>query len=175
MIGLLGGGLWKYLAVAIAIAVTFGLVYAKGRADGASVVQAEFDGYRLTQASLVQKAYEQARATELENNRRIQNIKERERETLRTADAKHRAAIERLRQQTTGNRGAGVSGDSASLAAACAESRLAEGDGGMVVRPTEADLRFPLDYSADVAKLQAALDSCVEQYDVIYSSSFAPK
>jgi hypothetical protein len=110
----------------------------------------------------VQAAAERVR--NIEHNAVQDAAKQRERadEQVRAIERRHRAALERVRQQTSGNGDGSVSGGAAAQLAECAESGLASGDGGVVVG---ADLQWPLDYAADAARLQVALDACVEQYN----------
>lgn len=156
-----------YLIAAVAGVAIILVAYGCGRMDGANSVQIEFDAYRLANAKAVQMAHEQTREVERQAQERITAQKEIDRENLDAIDRKHRASIDRLRQQqASGNGGSGVSYSPATRLALCSESPVAERDGGLVVRPDD-ELRWPLDYAKDAAELQVALDSCVSQYETI--------
>jgi hypothetical protein len=134
----------------------------KGYGMGAASVQAEWDSERVRLAAEVQAATEKVR--NIEHNAVQNAAKQRERadENVRSIERRHRAALERLRQQAASNGDGSVPGGAAAQLAECAAEGVAAGDGGVVVG---ADFQWPLDYAADAARLQVALDACIEQYN----------
>ena len=156
-----------YVIAAASAAVIVLAAYVCGRIDGANSVQVEFDAYRLANAKAIQMAHEQTREVERQAQERISAQKEIDRENLDSINRRHRASLERLRQQQTrSNSGPGLSYSPATRLALCAEAPVADRDGGVVVRPDD-ELRWPLDYARDAADLQVALDSCVAQYEIV--------
>jgi hypothetical protein len=131
----------------------------KGYSMGATSVQAEWDAERVRLAAEVQAAAERVR--NMEHNAVQDAAKQRERadEQVRSIERRHRAALDRLRQQDGVNGGSNVSGAAAAELAIDACGGLAGADGAPHLA---ADL---LDFAADAARLQVALDACVEQYN----------
>lgn len=134
----------------------------KGYSIGSNAVQAQWDAERVRLAAEVQAAAEKVRNIEHVAAKNAAAQRERADEQVRSIERRHRAALERLRQQTSGSRDRSVSGGAAAQLAECAEPPVADGDG--IVVAGRIDLQWPLDFAADAARLQVALDACVEQY-----------
>ena len=141
----------------IAVAVAGGAGYVKGSAHGKMVVQAEWDAERIRQ----QEAYAKAQAAAREKEQQLQAEADqlREETSVKLQEANDRAASLSNRLRDRKERPATVTGSVSGAAQSCSGAsgaELARGDGEFLVR-----------YAADAARLQAALDQCVKQYNVV--------
>lgn len=143
----------------IAVALAGGAGYVKGSAHGRAEVQAEWDRERAAQAEAYAKA--QAAAREKEQALQAEADQLREETSVKLKEASDRAASlsnrlrDRKERPTTPT--SSVSGATQSCSGASG-AELARGDGEFLVR-----------YAADAARLQAALDQCVKQYEAVRS------
>jgi uncharacterized membrane protein len=143
----------------IAVAFAGGAGYVKGSAHGKAEVKAEWDAERLRQQEEYNKALKEA----IEKQQAIQAEADhiREETSVKIKEANDLAAnlSNRLRdrkERPATNTGAVSSPTQSCSGASGAE--LARGDGEFLVR-----------YAADAARLQAALDQCVKQYEAVRS------
>jgi hypothetical protein len=141
----------------IAVAVAGGAGYVKGSAHGKMVVQAEWDAERIRQ----QEAYAKAQAAAREKEQQLQAEADqlREETSVKLQEANDRAASLSNRLRDRKERASSATGSVPGAAQSCSGAsgaELARGDGEFLVR-----------YAADAARLQAALDQCVKQYNVV--------
>jgi len=145
------------VGAAIAVAVAGGAGYVKGSAHGKMVVQAEWDAERIRQ----QEAYAKAQAAAREKEQQLQAEADqlREETSVKLQEANDRAASLSNRLRDRKERASSATGSVPGAAQSCSGAsgaELARGDGEFLVR-----------YAADAARLQAALDQCVKQYDAV--------
>lgn len=157
---------YVYIAAAVGVVVALGVSYFAGRGDGANAVQVEWDAERLATAAAIQQQVASARAAEHAATESIATLRERTNETLRSINARHRADLDRLRQQARDGGANGGEG-AAAVVAACADPSVAAGDERLVVGARDLDLDFPIHFAADAAQVAAALDACREQYELV--------
>ena len=141
----------------IAVAVAGGAGYVKGSAHGKMVVQAEWDAERVRQ----QEAYAKAQAAAREKEQQLQAEADqlREETSVKLQEANDRAASLSNRLRDRKERASSTTGSVPGATQSCSGAsgaELARGDGEFLVR-----------YAADAARLQAALDQCVKQYNVV--------
>lgn len=142
------------------------LIYGWGRMDGAVRAERELSDFKLTLARETQLATEKVRQAEREASKSIRLEQERTDARIHQIDRRHRTALERLRQQNTSLGGVRLSDCSAAESADGARAGLAGGNGIVVDRLTDAELRFPIDFARDAAQIAAALDHCRAQYEI---------
>lgn len=141
------------IVYAVVGALALGGAYMKGRSD----VHALWDAEKVKSLTELNSAYKQALDAKRETEDRIAAAKEKESANLSAVDRRHRAALERLRQQQANASGSGVSNDSAAQCSAATEGTMAREDGAVAL----------LGYAADAARLQVAYDQCVSQYETV--------
>lgn len=144
----------------IAVALAGGAGYIKGSAHGKAEVQAEWDRERAAQAEAYAKA--QAAAREKEQALQAEADQLREETSVKLKEANDRAASLSNRLRDRKERPATPTGSVSGATQSCSGAsgaELARGDGEFLVR-----------YAADAARLQAALDQCVKQYEAVRSS-----
>jgi hypothetical protein len=144
----------------VAVALAGGAGYVKGSAHGKASVQAEWDRERAAQAEAYAKA--QAAAREKEQQLQAEADQLREETSVKLQEANDRAASLSNRLRDRKERPTSATGSVSGATKSCSGAsgaELARGDGEFLVR-----------YAADAARVQAALEQCVKQYEAVRSS-----
>ena len=138
----------------IAVVLAYGTGHWQGDTAGQAKVQQEWDKQKADQLAAYVKAQDEARAREQElqaNANKLMQEKDRE---LRNINARATALANSLQQRPERpTQASGVSENPRSCSGATG-AELARGDA-----------IFLAGYSSDAAKLQAALDQCIKQYN----------
>ena len=145
----------------IAVAVAGGAGYVKGSAHGKMVVQAEWDQEKAKLA--LEYAAAQAAAREKEQALQAQANQLREDANARIKDIDSRAnkLVDSLRNRAERpTTQAGAVSSAACPSGGASGKDLASGDAVFLAR-----------YAADAARLEAALDTCVKQYEALRNTS----
>ena len=142
------------LGVVFAVGVAGAGGLYKGHKLGKAEVQQAWDKEKAEQYAAYAKAQEEARKKEQELQAQADQLRKESYEQIRDINARATALSNSLRdrQERPASNGS-VSGTARSCAGASG-AELAKGDG-----------EFLAGYSADAARLQAALDQCVKQYN----------
>ena len=152
---------WLIAGAVIAVAVAGAGGYAKGTAHGKAEVQAQWDQEKAKLA--LEYAAAQAAAREKEQALQAQADQLREDANARIKDIDSRAnkLVDSLRQRPDRNstQTSAVSGATCPSGGASGKD-LASGDAVFLAR-----------YAADAARLEAALDTCVKQYEAVRNTS----
>ena len=152
---------WFIASAVIAVAVAGAGGYAKGTAHGKAEVQAQWDQEKAKLA--LEYAAAQAAAREKEQALQAQADQLREDANARIKDIDSRAnkLVDSLRNRAErpATQAGAVSGAAQSCSGASGKD-LASGDAVFLAR-----------YAADAARLEAALDTCVKQYEALRNTS----
>jgi hypothetical protein len=141
--------------IAVALAGAGG--YVKGTAHGKAEVQSAWDQERAKQAEEYAKAQAAAREKEQALQAQADQLRKESYEQIKDINARSDKLINSLRQRSerpTTSAGA-VSGATQSCSGASGAELASR------------DAIFLAGYSADAARLQAALDTCVKQYEAL--------
>lgn len=147
---------WVILAFVLAVGAAAGGGYYQGNTAGKAVVQQAWDREKAEQYAAYAKGQEEARRREQEMQQMADKLRREKDAEIRDINARATALSNSLRdrQERPASNGS-VSGTTRSCAGASG-AELAKGDG-----------EFLAGYSADAARLQAALDQCVKQYNAV--------
>ena len=147
---------WVILAFVLAIAGAFGGGYYTGKEDGKAVVQQAWDKEKAEQYAEYAKGQEAARRKEQEMQAAADQLRKDKDAEIRNINARATALANSLRNRP--ERPAQTSGmpDTARTCTGASGAELARGDG-----------EFLSGYSADAARLEAALNQCVAQYEAV--------
>lgn len=147
---------WVILAFVLAIGAAAGGGYYKGNKAGQAEVQQAWDKEKAEQYAAYAKAQEEARAREQEMQAAADKLRREKDAQIKDINARATALTNSLRnrQERPAQNGA-VSGTARSCGGSSG-AELAKGDG-----------EFLAGYAADAARLQAALDQCVKQYNAV--------
>lgn len=141
----------------IAVAVAGGTGYVKGTAHGKMVVQAEWDQEKAKLALEYAAAQAAAREKEQQLQTQADQLREESNAKVKDINARTDKLIDSLRNRA--ERPAAQTGAVSSTAQSCSGASgkdLASGDAVFLAR-----------YAADAARLEAALDTCVRQYEAV--------
>ena len=141
----------------VAVLTLVALIHHLGANAGRYEVQQEFDAYKAQQHALLDKARERTADLERRADAATVAIQKDTDRAYKAIDSRRRAGLDRLRNHPDSG-GIKLPEPAATCVAADAEPGLASGNG------TTAWL---IDYAADAAKLQAALDACAAQYEAV--------
>lgn len=145
---------WVILAFVLAVGAAAGGGYYQGNTAGKAVVQQAWDKEKAEQYAAYAKGQEEARRREQEMQQSADRLRREKDAQIRDINARATALSNSLRdRQERPTSNGSVSGTARSCAGASG-AELAKGDG-----------EFLAGYSADAARLQAALDQCVKQYN----------
>jgi len=150
---------WVLLTFVLAIGAAAGGGYYKGNSAGKAEVQAEWAKEKAEQYAEYAKGQEAARAREQEMQAEADKLRREKDAQIREINARATALSNSLRDRKERPAESGaVSGVTRSCGGASG-AELARRDG-----------EFLAGYSADAARLQAALDQCVKQYNAVRQS-----
>lgn len=147
---------WLILAAVLAIGAAAGGGYYTGKEDGKALIQQAWDKEKAEQYAEYAKGQEAARRKEQEMQAAADQLRKDKDAEIRNINARATALANSLRNRP--ERPAQTSGmpDTARSCAGASGAELARGDG-----------EFLSGYSADAAKLSAALDQCIAQYEAV--------
>jgi hypothetical protein len=147
---------WVILAFVLAIGAAAGGGYYQGNTAGRAVIQQAWDKEKAEQYAAYAKGQEEARKREQEMQQAADRLRREKDAEIRDINARTIALSNSLRdRQERPASNNSVSGVTRSCAGASG-AELARRDG-----------EFLAGYSADAARLQAALDQCVKQYNAV--------
>ena len=147
---------WVILGFVLAIGAAAGGGYYKGNSAGRAEVQQAWDKEKAEQYAEYAKGQEAARAREQEMQAAADKLRREKDAEIRNINARATALANSLRDRPERpSKDGPMSGTTRSCAGASG-AELARRDG-----------EFLAGYSADAARLQAALDQCVKQYNAI--------
>ena len=147
---------WVILAFVLAVGAAAGGGYYQGNTAGKAVVQQAWDKEKAEQYAAYAKGQEEARQREQEMQQAADRLRREKDAEIRDINARTIALSNSLRDRAERpSKDDSVSGTARSCSGASG-AELAKGDG-----------EFLAGYSADAARLQAALDQCVKQYNAV--------
>ena len=147
---------WVILGFVLAIGAAAGGGYYQGNTAGRAVIQQAWDKEKAEQYAAYAKGQEEARQREREMQQAADKLRREKDAQIRDINARATALTNSLRdRQERPSKDGSVSGTARSCAGSSG-AELAKGDG-----------EFLAGYSADAARLQAALDQCVKQYNAV--------
>jgi hypothetical protein len=132
-------------------------IYCVGVNSGRLEVQEEFDAYKVQQQALLEQARERTEEKERRAETATVKIVRDTAHAYKAIDTRRRVVLERVRDNSDTS-GSELSDDAAVSVTADSESGLAGGDGAIA---------WLIDYAADAARLEAALNACVTQYEAV--------
>jgi hypothetical protein len=147
---------WMILGFVLAIGAAAGGGYYKGNSAGRAEIQQAWDKEKAEQYAAYAKGQEEARQREQEMQQAADKLRKEKDAQIRDINARATALTNSLRdRQERPSKDGSMSGTARSCSGASG-AELAKGDG-----------EFLAGYSADAARLQAALDQCVKQYNAV--------
>jgi alkanesulfonate monooxygenase SsuD/methylene tetrahydromethanopterin reductase-like flavin-dependent oxidoreductase (luciferase family) len=147
---------WVILTFVLAVLGAYGGGHYTGEKSGRAEVQQAWDKEKAEQYAAYAKGQEEARQREQEMQQAADKLRREKDAQIRDINARATALTNSLRdRQERPSKDGSVSGTARSCAGASG-AELAKGDG-----------EFLAGYSADAARLQAALDQCVKQYNAV--------
>jgi hypothetical protein len=147
---------WVILGFVLAVGAAAGGGYYKGNSAGRAEVQQAWDKEKAEQYAAYAKGQEEARQREQEMQQAADKLRREKDAQIRDINARATALTNSLRdRQERPSKDGSMSGAARSCSGASG-AELAKGDG-----------EFLAGYSADAARLQAALDQCVKQYNAV--------
>jgi alkanesulfonate monooxygenase SsuD/methylene tetrahydromethanopterin reductase-like flavin-dependent oxidoreductase (luciferase family) len=147
---------WVILAFVLAIGAAAGGGYYKGNKAGKDEVQAEWAKEKAEQYAAYAKAQEEARAREQEMQAAADKLRREKDAQIKDINARATALTNSLRNRPERPAESSAMSGTARSCSGASGAELAKGDG-----------EFLAGYAADAARLQAALDQCVKQYNAI--------
>jgi len=145
---------WVILAFVLAIGAAAGGGYYKGNSAGKAEVQAEWAKEKAEQYAAYAKAQEEARAREQEMQAAADKLRREKDAQIKDINARATALTNSLRNRQERPAESSTVSSAARSCGGASGAELAKGDG-----------EFLAGYAADAARLQAALDQCVKQYN----------
>ena len=145
---------WVILAFVLAVGAAAGGGYYKGNSAGKAEVQAEWAKEKAEQYAEYAKGQEAARAREQEMQAAADKLRKEKDAQIKEINARATALTNSLRDRKERPAESGTASGAARSCSGASGAELAKGDG-----------EFLAGYSADAARLQAALDQCVKQYN----------
>ena len=145
---------WVILAFVLAVGAAAGGGYYQGNTAGRAVVQQAWDKEKAEQYAAYAKGQEEARKREQEMQQAADKLRREKDAEIRDINARATALTNSLRDRQERPAKDGSMSGAARSCSGASGAELAKGDG-----------EFLAGYSADAARLQAALDQCVKQYN----------
>ena len=147
---------WVLLTFVLAIGAAAGGGYYQGNTAGRAVIQQAWDKEKAEQYAEYAKGQEAARAREQEMQAAADKLRREKDAEIQNINARATALANSLRDRPERPSKDGSMSGAARSCAGASGAELAKGDG-----------EFLAGYSADAARLQAALDQCIKQYNVV--------
>jgi hypothetical protein len=138
----------------LAIGLAAGGGYYKGNSAGKSEVQQAWDKEKADQYAAYAKGQEEARQKEQELQAAADKLRREKDAQIRDINARNTALVNSLRDRPERPAKTDTVSGSTRSCSGASGAELAKGDG-----------EFLAGYSADAARLQAALDQCIKQYN----------
>ena len=147
---------WVLLTFVLAIGAAAGGGYYKGNSAGKAEVQAEWAKEKAEQYAEYAKGQEAARAREQEMQAAADKLRREKDAQIKEINARATALTNSLRDRKERPAESGAVSGAARSCSGASGAELARRDG-----------EFLAGYSADAARLQAALDQCIKQYNAV--------
>jgi hypothetical protein len=147
---------WVILGFVLAVGAAAGGGYYKGNSAGQAEVQQAWDKEKAEQYAAYAKAQEEARQREQEMQQAADKLRRDKDAEIRNINARATALTNSLRDRQERPTQSGDGSGAARSCSGASGAELAKGDG-----------EFLAGYAADAARLQAALDQCVKQYNAV--------
>lgn len=147
---------WVILGVVFAISAAAGGGYYQGNIAGKAIVEQAWDKEKAEQYAAYAKGQEEARLREQEMQVAADKLRKEKDAEIRNINARSAALANQLRERPERPAQDGTVSGAARSCAGATGKELARSDG-----------EFLAGYAADAARLQAALDQCVKQYNTI--------
>ena len=147
---------WVILGFVLAVGAAAGGGYYSGKEAGQAEVQQKWDKEKAEQYAEYAKGQEAARAREQEMQVAADKLRREKDAQIKDINARATALANSLRDRPERPTQDGAVSDTTRSCAGASGAELAKGDG-----------EFLAGYSADAARLQAALDQCVKQYNAV--------
>ena len=147
---------WVLLTFVLAIGAAAGGGYYKGNSAGKAEVQAEWAKEKAEQYAEYAKGQEVARAREQEMQAAADKLRREKDAQIKDISARATALANSLRNRPERPTESGAMSGTTRSCGGASGAELARRDG-----------EFLAGYSADAARLQAALDQCVKQYNAV--------
>lgn len=147
---------WVILGFVLAIGAAAGGGYYQGNMAGRAAVEQAWDKEKAEQYAAYAKGQEEARQREQEMQQAADKLRRDKDAQIREINARATALTNSLRDRPERSAKDGALSGAARSCAGASGAELAKGDG-----------EFLAGYSADAARLQAALDQCVKQYQAV--------
>jgi len=145
---------WLILGVVLAVGAAAGGGYYKGNSAGKSEVQQQWDKEKAEQYAEYAKAMEESVEKQQQLQMGADKLRREKDAQIKDINARATALANSLRDRPERPSQNGTVSDTPRSCAGASGAELAKGDG-----------EFLAGYSADAARLQAALDQCVKQYN----------
>jgi len=145
---------WVILGFVLAVGAAAGGGYYKGNSAGQAEVQQAWDKEKAEQYAAYAKGQEEARRREQEMQAAADKLRREKDAEIRNINARAAALTNSLRDRQERPAQSGNGSGAARSCSGASGAELAKGDG-----------EFLAGYAADAARLQAALDQCVKQYN----------
>jgi hypothetical protein len=145
---------WVILGFVLAVGAAAGGGYYKGNSAGQAEVQQAWDKEKAEQYAAYAKGQEEARRREQEMQAAADKLRREKDAEIRNINARATALTNSLRDRQERPAQSGNGSGAARSCSGASGAELAKGDG-----------EFLAGYAADAARLQAALDQCVKQYN----------
>jgi hypothetical protein len=147
---------WVILGFVLAVGAAAGGGYYKGNSAGQAEVQQAWDKEKAEQYAAYAKGQEEARQREQEMQQAADKLRRDKDAEIRNINARATALTNSLRDRQERPTQSGNGPGAARSCSGASGAELAKGDG-----------EFLAGYAADAARLQAALDQCVKQYNTV--------
>jgi hypothetical protein len=147
---------WVILAFVLAVGTAAGGGFYKGFSTGKAEVQQAWDKEKAEQYAAYAKGQEEARRREQEMQASADQLRKEKDAEIRNINARSLALANQLRDRPERPAQSSTASGAARACSGATGAELAKGDG-----------EFLAGYAADAARLQAALDQCVKQYNAV--------
>lgn len=147
---------WVILGFVLAVGAAAGGGYYSGKEAGQAEVQQKWDKEKAEQYAEYAKGQEAARAREQEMQVAADKLRREKDAQIKDINARATALANSLRDRPERPTQDGAVSNTPRSCVGASGAELAKGDG-----------EFLAGYSADAARLQAALDQCVKQYNAV--------
>lgn len=147
---------WFLLGVVLAVAAAGGAGYYKGDQAGRAAIQQLWDREKAEQYAEYAKGQEAARQREQAMQAKADKLREEKDREIRNINARATALSNSLRNRSERPTESSTVSGAADTCRGASGAQLARGDG-----------EFLVGYATDAARLAAALDQCIRQYESV--------
>jgi hypothetical protein len=138
------------------VVCAYGVGHWQGDTAGQAKVQSQWDKEKAKQMAEYAAAQEAARQRERDMQTSADKIREEKDRAIKEANARNTALLNSLRDRPERSSQSSGMSSTTSTCSGASGAQLARGDGEFLAR-----------YSSDAARLAAALDQCIKQYEAI--------